>query len=62
MDLFVRLLLYMSRWSRRRPSRHFVITVCITVGLIAILVGIERLIGWPAALTVERMPRWPSIR
>jgi hypothetical protein len=60
MDLFVRLLLQMSRWSRRRPSRHLVILVCVMALAILVIVGIERFIGWPEALTVNRLPRNPA--
>lgn len=59
MDLFLRLLLQMSRWSRQRPSRHLVILVCVTVAVILVIVGIERFIGWPDALTVNKLPRNP---
>jgi hypothetical protein len=61
MDLFVRLLLHMSRWSRRRPSWQLVVGVCVTVLLIATIAGIERFIGWPEALSVEPLPRMPTI-
>jgi hypothetical protein len=57
MDLFARLLLYMSRWSRRPPSRRQAIAIVITLGLIAAIVAVERFVGWPDALTVERLPR-----
>ena len=59
MDLFFRLLLNMSQWSRRRPSRHLVILVCVTVFVILAIAGIERFIGWPDALTVNKLPRNP---
>ncbi len=57
MDLFARLLLHMSRWSRTRPTRHLVIGVFVTLALIAVIVGIERIFGWPEALTVNAFPR-----
>jgi hypothetical protein len=62
MDLFVRLLLQMAQWSRRRPKRYLVITVCIAAVVIVALVAIERFIGWPDALTVNRLPRNPMPR
>jgi hypothetical protein len=61
MDLFVRLLVYMSRWSRRRPTRHLIIGVCATFLLLAVIAGIERFVGWPEALTVSPLPRTPTI-
>lgn len=62
MDLFVRLLVQMAQWSRRRPRRYLVITVCVAAVLIVGIVGIERFIGWPDALTVNRLPRNPIPR
>lgn len=62
MDIFLRVLIYMAQWSRRRPSRQLVITVCLAAALIAAIVGIERFIGWPAWLTVNRLPRHPMPR
>jgi hypothetical protein len=61
MDLFARLLLYMSRWSRRRPGWPLVLGVCVTLAVIAAVAGIEHFIGWPKALTVDRLPRTPSV-
>jgi hypothetical protein len=61
MDLFARLLLYMSRWSRERPSRKLVITVCIAVALILVVVAVERSVGWPEFLTVNKLPRRPML-
>ena len=56
MDFF-RLLVRMSLWVRRPPSREW-LTAAIVVLIVAIvLVAIERTVGWPDALTVERMPR-----
>jgi len=46
-----------SRWARNPPSDK---RVALVFGLIAaclVLAGIERFIGWPDALTVERTPR-----
>jgi hypothetical protein len=61
MDLFARLLLYMSRWSRRRPGWQLFLGVCITLALIGVVVGIEHFVGWPEALTVNRLPRTPTM-
>jgi hypothetical protein len=33
----------------------------VTVLLIATIAGIERFIGWPEALSVEPLPRTPTI-
>jgi hypothetical protein len=41
MDLFARLLLYMSRWSRRRPGWQLFIGICVTLAFIAAFAGIE---------------------
>jgi hypothetical protein len=62
MDIFQRLLIYMARWSRRPPSRQLVITVCVAALLIVVIVAIERFIGWPAWMTVNRLPRHPTLR
>lgn len=61
MDLFARLLLYMSRWSRERPSRKLVITVCVAVALILAVIAVERFVGWPEFLTVNKLPRRPML-
>ncbi len=44
----------MSRWARRPPSRRMVITVLTVLALAAVIVGVERTIGWPAWM--ERAP------
>jgi len=61
MDVFARLLLYMSRWSRERPSRNLVITVCIAVAMILVVVSFEHFVGWPEFLTVNKLPRRPML-
>jgi hypothetical protein len=61
MDLFLRLLIRMSKWSRRPPSRRFILTVAVTAAIILVVAGIEHFIGWPEALTVEGLPRRPVL-
>ncbi|WP_317624448.1 hypothetical protein [Rhodalgimonas zhirmunskyi] len=50
----------MARWARRPPSRRMVITVLIVVGLAAVIVGIERTIGWPEWMQVAPGPIRPT--
>ena len=61
MDLFARLLLYMSRWSRERPRKPLIITVCVVAAAIILILGIEYFFGWPDALRVNRLPRYPTL-
>ena len=62
MDIFVRLLLHMAQWARRPPSRRWLVTAAIVVAVSLSIAAIERFVGWPDALTVERLPRWPMPR
>lgn len=52
----MRWLLRASRWARNPPSEKRVRLVLGVIALCLLLVGIERLIGWPNWLTVEGMP------
>jgi hypothetical protein len=61
MDLFFRLLVRMARWSRQRPTWKLVVGVAATLALIAGIAGIEHFVGWPEALTVDRLPRNPTV-
>lgn len=50
-------LLRMSLWARRPPSAARVKLVLAVIALCLILFAIERWIGWPDALTAERLRR-----
>ncbi len=52
-----RWLLAMSMWARRPPSAQRVKFVLVIVAICFALLIIERTIGWPDALTVNRMRR-----
>lgn len=56
MDL-VRILVRMARWSRRPPSKQWLIAAGVAVAVALLLVGIETFVGWPDELRVERPPR-----
>ncbi|MDA7426972.1 hypothetical protein PGB28_00775 [Primorskyibacter aestuariivivens] len=47
----------MSLWVRRPPSGKRVKLVLAVIALCLILFAVERWIGWPEALTVERLRR-----
>ncbi|MFZ5963777.1 hypothetical protein ACOXXX_12550 [Thalassococcus sp. BH17M4-6] len=47
-------LLRMSRWARNPPSARQVKLVLAIIAVCLVLYGIERWIGWPDALSVER--------
>ncbi|MDU8929703.1 hypothetical protein RXV86_20145 [Alisedimentitalea sp. MJ-SS2] len=49
--------LRMARWARNPPSASAVKLVFGIVLVALIIVGIERYIGWPDALTLEKPPR-----
>lgn len=61
MDL-TRLLVRMALWSRRPPSKRWLIAAGIAIAVALVLVGIETFIGWPDALRAERPPRRFGIR
>ena len=50
-------LLRLTRWARRPPGHRMQIVVGAVLVLVLILWGIEHFIGWPDALTPERIPR-----
>ena len=50
-------LLRMKRWVQNPPSRNRIILVCTVIAICLALVAIERTIGWPDALTADRMRR-----
>lgn len=47
----------MARWARNPPSGARVRLVLGVIALCLILVALERFIGWPDALTVDRLRR-----
>ncbi len=50
----------MARWARNPPSWGRVKLVLVVIGVCLALVAVERFIGWPEALTVDRLrPRAP---
>lgn len=49
--------LRMSKWARNSPSAKRVKLVITAIALCLILVAIEKFIGWPDWLTVNRLPR-----
>jgi hypothetical protein len=59
---FLRILVRAARLSRSRPSFALVVTVCIAIAGALASAAMERFVGWPDALTLERMPRWPAPR
>lgn len=53
--------LRMSRWARHPPSWGRVKLVVAVVAVCILIVVLERIFGWPEALTVNRVPRGPGI-
>lgn len=49
--------LRMARWARNPPSQQRVVLVLVVIGLCLALFAVERWIGWPEALTVEKLRR-----
>ena len=49
-------LMRMARWARNPPSAKQVKFVLAIVAACAILFVIERYVGWPDALTADRVP------
>lgn len=45
------------QWFRRPPSRERLILMGVVIALCIAVFAIERIFGWPAWLTVDRMPR-----
>ena len=61
MDRFFRLLPRLAIWIRRPPSRRRLLILAITLGAALAIAGIEKYVGWPDSMRVERMPRTPSL-
>lgn len=57
--LIFRLLPRLAMWIRRPPSPRRMLIIAIVVATALAIAGIERYVGWPEALTVERLPRNP---
>jgi len=57
---FFRLLPRLAIWIRRPPSRRRLLIIAVTVAAALAIAGIERFVGWPDALRVERLGRIPS--
>ena len=49
--------LRMARWARNPPSTQQVVLVIAVIALCLGLYAVERWIGWPDALTVEKLRR-----
>ncbi len=49
--------LRMAKWARHPPSAARVKLVFAVVAACLVLVAVERFIGWPDALTLEKQPR-----
>lgn len=47
--------LRMARWARHPPSARRVRLVLIVIALCLVLFAIERWVGWPQALTVQKL-------
>jgi hypothetical protein len=57
--LIFRLLPRLAMWIRRPPSPLKMLIIAITIAAALAIAGIEKYVGWPEALTVERLPRNP---
>lgn len=49
--------LRMARWARNPPSTRMVVLVFAILAAGLIIAGVERYIGWPDVLTLEKPPR-----
>lgn len=56
MDPLTRLLLRLALWFRQPPSRSHVILIFVVLALCLVIVGIERIFGWPEWLRTQPMP------
>lgn len=56
MDPMTRLLIRMAEWYRNPPSPAYIKLFIAVVAICAILVGIEKFVGWPDWATAERVP------
>lgn len=56
MDPLTRILIRLAQWHRNPPSRRWVQIAVVTLILVAVIVAIEKLVGWPDWLRTERVP------
>ncbi len=54
--------LRMSKWARHPPSAKRVMLVLSIIATGLVVWAVERWIGWPDALTAERLPRGAILR
>ncbi|MCX8132335.1 MAG: hypothetical protein N3D18_00030 [Roseococcus sp.] len=57
MDAQMRLLLRLVQWLRHPPSRRTLWIIAAVLGFSLLLAALERGLGWPDWLTVDRAPR-----
>jgi hypothetical protein len=57
--LFFRILPRLAMWIRRPPSPRRMLLIAVVVAAALAIAGVEKFVGWPEALTVERLPRNP---
>ncbi|MCW8085731.1 hypothetical protein [Sabulicella glaciei] len=57
MDPLLRLSIQMARWLRHPPSRSHLLAMAAAAVLVVAVVAVERIWGWPEALTVDRVGR-----
>jgi hypothetical protein len=56
MDPLTRLLIRMAQWHRNPPSARYLAILGVVLAVAALLVLIERGIGWPDWLTTQPVP------
>lgn len=61
MDIFARLMIRMTLWIRRRPSRQWLITATCVIILCAVVVSLEAAGYWPDSWTAQKLPRAPGM-
>jgi hypothetical protein len=57
MNMNPRHLLRMARWAHNPPSKRRVKLVFTVIAICALLFAVERWIGWPDMLTLEKTPK-----
>jgi uncharacterized membrane protein YhhN len=57
MDPQMRLLLRLAQWLRHPPPRRTLWIIAAVLAVSLLLAGLERGLGWPEWLTVDRAPR-----
>lgn len=56
MDPLTRLLIRLSQWYRRPPSPRRIAIILVVLAVAAVIVAVERFVGWPDWATTERTP------